>query len=201
MQIQRDVAVDVAEALVAGIGEGAGEIRAIATRTNGVSGAPSTSSRTSLIHSRRGPTCPSRPRSAAWSICRSCRAADRSARECPRAPARPSSAATRLARRVFRPAQQLAGGARHAGAAGEELGLDHPDAQAVADEPCRDLDRRQMLGRRNMSTVSRAGTKSSAPWRCSIAKAKQADDDAAVQRVRVPRPVRDRVGMKVSRSW
>ena len=27
------------------------------------------------------------------------------------------------------------------------------------------------VGRRNMSTVSRAGTKSSAPWRCSITKA------------------------------
>jgi hypothetical protein len=27
-----------------------------------------------------------------------------------------------------------------------------------------------MFGRRNMSTVSRAGTKSSEPWRCSITK-------------------------------
>ena len=46
------------------------------------------------------------------------------------------------------------------------------------------------VGSRNMSTVSRAGTKSSAPWRCSITKARQADDDAAVQRVRVPRAAR-----------
>ncbi len=30
-----------------------------------------------------------------------------------------------------------------------------------------------MFGRRNISTVSRAGTKSSLPWRCSITKAKR----------------------------
>ena len=53
----------------------------------------------------------------------------------------------------------------------KRIGLDHLDAQAVADQPRLDLDRRQMFGSRNMSTVSRAGTKSSAPWRCSIAKA------------------------------
>ena len=47
-----------------------------------------------------------------------------------------------------------------------------------------------MFGRRNMSTVSRAGTNSSPPWRCSIDMREQADDDAAVHRFRIPRAVR-----------
>ena len=46
------------------------------------------------------------------------------------------------------------------------------------------------FGSRNMSTVSRAGTKSSAPWRCSIVEGQQSDDDPAVQRIGIPRPVR-----------
>ena len=60
----------------------------------------------------------------------------------------------------------------------------------------------RMFGSRNMSTVSRAGTKSSAPWRCSIDMGQQADDDAAVHRVRVPRAVRDLGGDEgVAASW
>jgi hypothetical protein len=56
------------------------------------------------------------------------------------------------------------------------------------------------FGRRNMSTVNRAGTKSSAPWRCSTAKA---------SRPTMPRPCSDfgshgplaiAVGMKASPS-
>ena len=70
-------------------------------------------------------------------------------------------------------------------------------SRMVSPQPHRRVDVRQP----NMSTVSRAGMKSSEPWRCSIAKGEQADDDAAVHRVGDPTARSTPwVGMKASPS-
>jgi hypothetical protein len=60
-----------------------------------------------------------------------------------------------------------------------------------------------VLGRRNMSTVSRAGTKSSAPWRCSIAWASRPITTRPCRELGSQGPFETGVGMKVSlmRSW
>ena len=64
----------------------------------------------------------------------------------------------------------------------------------------RDLDRRQDV--RQPKHVDRQPRRHEVVGavRSSISKAEQADDDAAVHRVRIPRTVGDRVGMKASRS-
>ncbi len=56
------------------------------------------------------------------------------------------------------------------------------------------------VGRRNMSTVSRAGTKSSAPWRCSIAKARSPVMTRPCNEFGSHGPLATGVGMKASRS-
>jgi hypothetical protein len=85
-----------------------------------------------------------------------------------------------------------AGRARHGDAAGEKIGLDHADAQAVADELGLDLDRRHDI--RQAEHVDRQSR-----WHKILSavalldrEGKQADDAAAVQRLRVPRSARDR---------
>ena len=56
------------------------------------------------------------------------------------------------------------------------------------------------FGSRNMSTVSRAGTKSSAPWRCSIAKASSPMMTRPCSEFGSHGPRAASVGMKASRS-
>ena len=56
------------------------------------------------------------------------------------------------------------------------------------------------FGSRNMSTVSRAGTKSSAPWRCSIAKASRPMMTRPCSEFGSHGPRAASVGMKASRS-
>ena len=60
-----------------------------------------------------------------------------------------------------------------------------------------------VFGRRNMSTVSRAGTKSSEPWRCSIAWASRPTTTRPCRELASHGPLETGVGMKVSlsRSW
>ena len=60
-----------------------------------------------------------------------------------------------------------------------------------------------VFGRRNMSTVSRAGTKSSEPWRCSITWASRPTTTRPCRELGSHGPLETGVGMKVSlsRSW
>ena len=57
-----------------------------------------------------------------------------------------------------------------------------------------------MFGRRNMSTVSRAGMKSSEPWRCSIAKASRPMTTRPCIEFGSHGPFETWVGMKASPS-
>jgi len=57
-----------------------------------------------------------------------------------------------------------------------------------------------MFGSRNMSTVSRAGTKSSEPWRCSISNAKRPMMTRPCSELVSQGPRAASVGMKASRS-
>ncbi len=57
-----------------------------------------------------------------------------------------------------------------------------------------------MFGRRNMSTVSRAGTKSSEPWRCSISNASRPMTTRPCIELGSHGPFATAVGMKASRS-
>jgi hypothetical protein len=93
-----------------------------------------------------------------------------------------------------------AGRARHGDAAGEKIGLDHADAQAVADELGLDLDRRHDI--RQAEHVDRQSR-----WHKILSavalldrEGKQADDAAAVQRLRVHGPLAIAVGVKRSPS-
>ncbi|GCC48106.1 hypothetical protein chiPu_0032290 [Chiloscyllium punctatum] len=91
-----------------------------------------------------------------------------------------------VARRIFRPAQQLAGGARHAGAARDELGLDHLDAEPVAHEPGRHLDRRRDVGQPEHVDGQPRGDEIVGAVALLDDEAEQADHDAAVHRFRAP---------------
>jgi hypothetical protein len=95
-----------------------------------------------------------------------------------------------LAWRIFRLPQQLAGRTRRDGTTAEELGLDQLDAQAVADEFCRDFDRRHIRQAKHIDGQPRRHE-----FIAAVAlldhKGQEADDDTAVQRIGVPRPVRN----------
>ena len=67
--------------------------------------------------------------------------------------------------------------------------FDHLDAQAIADEPRFDLDRRQV---RQPEHVHRQPRRHEIVGAVALLdhEGQQPDDDAAVQRVRVPRPAR-----------
>ena len=70
----------------------------------------------------------------------------------------------------------------------------HLDAQAVADEPCRDLDRHRYFRQsKHVDRQTRRDEIVRAVARFDL-EGEQADDDAAVQRIRIPGSVRDRVG-------
>jgi hypothetical protein len=56
------------------------------------------------------------------------------------------------------------------------------------------------VGSRNMSTVSRAGTNSSAPWRCSMTKARSPIMTRPCSEFGSHGPFAARVGMNASRS-
>jgi hypothetical protein len=87
-------------------------------------------------------------------------------------------------------AQELAGSARHSHATAQKLSLNNADAQAAAHQLCPDLDRRLDVGQ--------AKHIHGQPRRHEIAGAmtlfdhrgEKTDDDAPVQRFRIPRAVR-----------
>ena len=94
-----------------------------------------------------------------------------------------------MALRAFGPAQELAGGARHGGAAREEIGLDDLDAQTVADDPRPDFDRGEAGQAKHVHRQPRRHEIIGAMAFFDL-EGEQADDNAAVQRFRVPRAVR-----------
>ena len=195
VQIERDVAVDVAEPLVAGIGKGAGEIRAGATWTKGDIGTPSTSSRTSLIHSRRGPSEPIAPTIG------------------------------RVVHLPFMPSRGSVGAGIVSGSGASQFAGDQtlPGAFSVRRNNWQEARAMLVPPEKNSASITlmRMPSRTSfvvtstgvvdvrqaehvdgQPRRHEIVgavalldhKGQQADDDAAVHRVRVPRSVRDRIG-------
>ena len=154
------------------LANGLAKSAASATRAKGASGVPSTSSRTSLIQSRRGPREPMWPTIG------------------------------RVAHLPCMPSRESVGTGMSAGRGTSQFGGDQmlpcgfsvrrnnwQEARAIATPPERksaSITRMRkpsrtvlvftsigavMFGRRNMSTVSRAGTKPAPPWRCSMTKA------------------------------
>src|SRR3954447_3109515 len=89
--------------------------------------------------------------------------------------------------RSFGLPQQLARSARHRGSAANEIRLDHLDAQAIADQSRLDFDRRRCRQPKHVHREPR--------WHEIIAamalldrESQKANDDAAVQRIRIPWP-------------
>jgi hypothetical protein len=108
------------------------------------------------------------------------------------ASAHPSSAATRYCLEDF--PQQLAGGARHRDASGEEVGFDDANAQPVADQLRLHFDRRHDVGQAKHVDRQARRHEICAAVTLLDDMGEEPDDDATVHRFRIPWTVRDRVG-------